>query len=85
MAPEIFNNDPYSLKADVYSFGIVLWEIIARMPPYLNMKNPQALMKYVVMENGRPDLTKLPGDTPKDLITLMVRCWDNSPTKRPNF
>jgi len=25
MAPEIFNNEPYSLKADVYSYGIVLW------------------------------------------------------------
>ena len=49
MAPEIFNNEPYSLKADVYSFAIVLWEIAARKPPYLNMKNPQALMKFVTM------------------------------------
>ena len=65
MAPEIFNNEPYSLKADVYSFAIVLWEIAARKPPYLNMKNPQSLMKFVTIENGRPDLTELPNDMPK--------------------
>ena len=49
MAPEIFNNEPYTLKADVYSFGIVLWEIAARKPPYLNMKNPQSLMKFITV------------------------------------
>jgi hypothetical protein len=41
----------------VYSFAIVLWEIIARKPPYLNMKNTQALMKFVTIEDGRPDLS----------------------------
>lgn len=79
MAPQIFNNQPYTLKADVYSFAIVLWEIIARKPPYLNMKNTQALMKFVTIEDGRPDLSQLPSDTPKQLIQLMIRCWDKNP------
>jgi mitogen-activated protein kinase kinase kinase 9 len=63
MAPEIFSNEPYSLKADVYSFAIVLWEIAARKPPYLNM-NPQAIMKLVTVNNGRPDLTEVEPDCP---------------------
>ena len=49
MAPEIFNNEPYSLKADVYSYGIVLWEIASRSPPYRNIINPQTLMKFITI------------------------------------
>ena len=42
-------------------------------------------MKYVTIENGRPDLHKLPEDCPKDLKALMCRCWDKEPQNRPNF
>jgi hypothetical protein len=38
---------------------------MARKPPYLNMKNTQALMKFVTIEDGRPDLGELPSDSPK--------------------
>lgn len=34
MAPEVLENSPYTQKADVYSFGIVMWEILAREPPF---------------------------------------------------
>lgn len=37
MAPEVLMNEPYSEKADVYSYGIVLWEILAREPPFANL------------------------------------------------
>ena len=36
MAPEVLENSPYTQSADVYSFGIVLWEILAREPPFKN-------------------------------------------------
>ncbi len=84
MAPEIFNNESYTLKADVYSFAIVMWEIAARKPPYLNMKNPQALMKYITVENGRPDISDLT-DCPYEYIQLMIKCWNKSPEVRPTF
>lgn len=64
MAPEIFSNEQYTLKADVYSYGIVLWEIASRLPPYTNMKNPHSLMKFVTMENGRPDMHFVDKDCP---------------------
>jgi serine/threonine protein kinase len=76
MAPEIFNNEPYSLKADVYSYGIVLWEILSQTPPYTNLKNPQSLMKFITVENGRPDLNLITEDCPTEIKSLMIRCWD---------
>lgn len=55
------------------------------MPPYTDMKNPQSLMKYVTMENGRPDLKLVDKDCPFELKMLMMRCWDKFPSNRPNF
>jgi serine/threonine protein kinase len=43
MAPEIMLNQPYGLKADVYSFGICMWEIMAREPPFNGVPLPQIL------------------------------------------
>ncbi len=37
MAPEVINGENYTEKADVYSYGIILWEIAAREPPYRNI------------------------------------------------
>ncbi len=34
MAPEVIDNKTYTEKADVFSFGIILWEIAQREPPY---------------------------------------------------
>jgi serine/threonine protein kinase len=34
MAPEVLKSDEYTHKADVYSYGIVLWEIVMREPPF---------------------------------------------------
>jgi serine/threonine protein kinase len=40
MAPEVFDNNPYTIKADVYSYAIVIWEICARHTPYQQLKSP---------------------------------------------
>jgi serine/threonine protein kinase len=43
MAPEVLRSEPYSNKADVYSYGIVLWEICSREPPFAKLK-PHEIM-----------------------------------------
>ena len=84
MAPEVLENEPYSEKADVYSYGIVLWEILAREPPFATYK-PLQIAQKVVKEGERPPESKIPKDCPPELIVIMKACWDQDPNKRPPF
>ena len=83
MAPEVINSEPYSLAADVYSFGIVLWEIAARDTPYRGENPVQIPMK--VLRGERPDLAAIGPAVPPAIKDLIVSCWDQSPNRRPNF
>ena len=85
MAPEIFESKPYSTKADIYSFGIVVWEICSRQTPYKRFNNPHAIMKYVTIDKGRPDLSQIEASCPLDLIELIKQCWQDNQEERPNF
>ena len=56
MAPELLTGDEYNLKADVYSFGIVLWQMFSCQTPYNFCTNQKQLINFVVEENGRPGI-----------------------------
>ncbi|CAA7396871.1 unnamed protein product [Spirodela intermedia] len=78
MAPEIMNHQPYDHKADVFSFGIVLWELATSKIPYSDLTPIQAAL--CVIKGLRP---KPPSDA--RLVDLMQRCWDEAPARRPQF
>ncbi|KAM3145790.1 hypothetical protein pb186bvf_002085 [Paramecium bursaria] len=82
MAPEVFEGQDYTAKADVYSYGIVLYEIWSREIPYKNIQNPMQIMKMVVEQQHRPELNFQCPDQIKQLIQL---CWNQNPSKRPSF
>ena len=84
MAPEVIANRPYGLSADVYSYGIVLWEIVCRETPYRNIP-PVSIAERVVRNGERPSLTTVPSSCPAALKELMVKCWQTDPSKRPTF
>ena len=72
---------PYNQKVDVYSFGIVLWELITGTLPFPNMTAVQAAFA-VVNKGVRP---AIPHDLLPALGVIMTRCWDANPDVRPPF
>ncbi|KQJ92138.1 serine/threonine-protein kinase STY46 [Brachypodium distachyon] len=80
MAPEVINHQPYDNKADVFSFAIVLWELIASKIPYDTMTPLQAAVG--VRQGLRPGL---PENTHPKLLDLLQRCWETIPSNRPSF
>jgi len=82
MAPEVADCQPYNQKADVYSFGIILWELVANKKPYDGM-NRDEFYSRVVHGGERPVINNK--KWPVDLIELMKNCWDTDIAKRPDF
>ncbi|KAK8572213.1 hypothetical protein V6N13_047826 [Hibiscus sabdariffa] len=80
MAPEVINHQPYDQKADVFSFAIVLWELVTAKVPYDTMTPLQAALG--VRQGLRPGL---PENAHPKLLDLMKRCWEAVPDKRPSF
>ncbi|KAF8821103.1 protein kinase domain-containing protein, partial [Cardiosporidium cionae] len=86
MAPEVLHNRPYDEKVDIYSYGIVLYELITSRVPYEECHHSSAVTTAIAVAQGlRPDLRRIPNECPRTLRSLMVACWDSRPQKRPTF
>ncbi|KAA8537466.1 hypothetical protein F0562_027074 [Nyssa sinensis] len=81
MAPEVIDHKPYDHKVDVFSFGIVLWELLTGKIPYENLSPLQAAVG-VVQKGLRPTI---PRDTHPEIGELLERCWQQDPCLRPEF
>lgn len=81
MAPEVLRNEPSNEKCDVYSFGVILWELATLRLPWSGM-NPMQVVGAVGFQNRRLDI-------PKELDPLVARiileCWQPDPNMRPSF
>ena len=84
MAPEVIKTQKYTTKADVYSYGIIMWEVCTREMPYDYCSRENILFR-VSVKKERPNLTRLPSDTPKEFEELMQKCWEHDPNLRPEF
>lgn len=84
MAPELIENPHYSNKVDVYSYAIVLYQLLTLKHPYSDEKNltPYNLFKNV-QKGVRP--TILDREINDIYLELIYNCWSGDPDKRPSF
>lgn len=81
MAPEVLANMSYDEKADVFSYGIILWELLSRECPYEGMTAIQCALA-VLNRDKRPEIPKW---CPPSFHALIKSCVKKDPTERPSF
>ena len=86
MAPELFNDEPqYSIYSDVYSFAMVVFEVVQEEMPFKEVKNLFTIGTKI-QKGDRPKVTKpLDDSILKGLVEVMKKCWVESPKDRPTF
>eukprot|EP00026_Physarum_polycephalum_P003037 Phypoly_transcript_03046.p1 GENE.Phypoly_transcript_03046~~Phypoly_transcript_03046.p1 ORF type:complete len:740 (+),score=120.64 Phypoly_transcript_03046:24-2222(+) len=80
IAPELLSGVGYTTQVDVYSYGMVLWELITRGEPYKGIN--QAGIIAGVGQGMRPTI---PPECPPAFAQLIRDCWESEPQKRPPF
>ena len=80
MSPESLKSQTYSSKSDVWTFGIVVYEIVARQEPHTGLDQMETGIK-IRNEGLSP---KIPSCHPI-LQNIMTQCWNLDPENRPNF
>ncbi|CAK9186585.1 unnamed protein product [Ilex paraguariensis] len=81
MAPEFLRGEPSNEKSDVYSYGVVLWELVTLQQPWSGL-GPAQVVGAVAFQNRR---LAIPQSTSPILASLMESCWADKPDQRPSF
>lgn len=72
--------DARTFASDVYSFGMVAWEVVSRQVPWADEALPQDIYIRVVFRGDRP---VVPADAPADIVDIIQACWAGAPEQRP--
>ncbi|XP_065096709.1 tyrosine-protein kinase transmembrane receptor ROR2 isoform X2 [Paramisgurnus dabryanus] len=81
MSPEAISYGKFSTDSDIWSYGVVLWEIFSYgLQPYCGYSN-QDVMEMI----RNRQVLSCPDDCPAWIYTLMLECWNEFPARRPRF
>jgi serine/threonine protein kinase len=81
MAPEVMKAAPYTKQCDVYSFAMILWEILAGEQPWSDARDVLTI-QTAVLSGNRPVVSD---QWSPSLIDLLKRCWHVEAAQRPLF
>ncbi len=79
IAPEVFLKKPYTVRSDMYSFGMIMWGYTSGQKPFHDKSHDHHLI-CDILRGLRPEILE---DTPEFYAELMKKCWDPDPEKRP--
>lgn len=91
MAPEVFfGHSKYGPEVDVYSFGIIMWELATRKVPWYELEAPDYITQFRLLdealkEGRRPSLPDGFEAEHGVYVATMRKCWATEPTARPSF
>ncbi|RHZ84430.1 hypothetical protein Glove_82g74 [Diversispora epigaea] len=80
IAPEVLCGQIYTTKSDIYSLGILMWEIATGETPFGKHEHDSDL-QFAIVNGYRPKIHK---EIPQEYVTLMKQCWDANPYNRPD-
>ncbi|KAI4996747.1 hypothetical protein ZWY2020_052089 [Hordeum vulgare] len=81
MAPEVLRNEPSNEKSDVYSYGVVLWELVTQKIPWDTLNTMQVIGAVGFMDHR----LEIPSDIDPQWASMIESCWDSDPQRRPSF
>ncbi|POG74042.1 kinase-like domain-containing protein [Rhizophagus irregularis DAOM 181602=DAOM 197198] len=80
MAPEILQGKEYTTSSDIYSFGMIMWELMTGRLPFEDQTKDVGLVSKICYDGLLPPII---ANAPKDYIELIQKCWNSDPIKRP--
>ncbi|KAG0043804.1 hypothetical protein BGZ83_011009 [Gryganskiella cystojenkinii] len=81
ISPERLKNSPFDHSSDVYSLGVIMWELSSGYPPF-DRDGENYLLPFQIMRGRREEI--VPG-TPVEYSDLYQLCWDGEPVNRPSL
>ncbi|RIA89286.1 kinase-like domain-containing protein [Glomus cerebriforme] len=81
IAPEVLRGNAYTQASDIYSLGMIMYELISGVPPFSNRAHDQTLM-FDICNGLRPEIKNI-DKLANNFIKILQKCWDPNPFNRP--